>query len=580
MAFGIFLILWTMSPEGRAKVLGGPWEWTQVPGQILVRLKAGASPSEREEVLRVLGNVRPTFHPDLYKILLPAGISIEEAMAKFKPLSHVAYAQPNYVYHAAVTPCDPGDLYFNPPYSTPNNYNWPFLKIHAPEGWGLFGGCPGTPPGSSSVTVAVLDTGISRNHPDLVGVPLVGFNAIHQANGSGPITDSAGVTATDDDFGHGTFVAGIIGASSSAAPTPEVCAGGSSSGMVGVAPGCTLLAVKVLNDPLLPDRGSGTSEELAAGTYFAAVTMGAKVINYSLASPVDDPTEKDAIDTALNLGCVVVAAAGNFVAGESPEVNFPAAYPGVLSVGSTDPNDQVSGFSCYGPELKLVAPGGVGDIGSFDPSNDIFSAMWQCPGIGAPVSIFGRAPDPNFGTAAGTSAASPFVAGAAALVLSLNPTLTNIQVAQAIVDNTDSLNGGKGWDAKTGYGRLNIYKALSNAANPLGAGQVTNYLKTFNSPNPFYVDVDNPTNITLAISQPAPVKLSIYDVSGELVYRKSFQASELNNNPGNPQFKSYYIPWDGHNGTGQKVKTGVYFYTVETPGKVGRNKIAVIRGAK
>jgi hypothetical protein len=80
------------------------------------------------------------------------------------------------------------------------------------------------------------------------------------------------------------------------------------------------------------------------------------------------------------------------------------------------------------------------------------------------------------------------------------------------------------------------------------------------------------------MNQPEPVQLTIYDTSGEMVLNKNYAASQLNSNPNNPQYKSYYIAWDGKNGSGQKVKTGIYFYTVNIDGQISHNKIAVIQG--
>jgi subtilisin family serine protease len=227
----------------------------------------------------------------------------------------------------------------------------------------------------------------------------------------------------------------------------------------------------------------------------------------------------------------------------------------------------------------LVAPGG-GGTGSYNPNSDIFSSFLcpLSPGAISEGGFFPQSTDSNFGTAAGTSAATPFVSGAAALIWSFYPNLTNTQVAQAIVNNTDSLNGNLGWNAQTGYGRLNVYQALLNAGN--GGSQVTSYLSTFNSPNPFYTSVTGTTNITIAITQAAPVELTIYDSSGEAVFYKNYDPGQLNNNPSNPQFKSFFIPWDGKNGLGQPVVTGIYFYTVKVNGQVGRNKIALIQGGK
>jgi subtilisin family serine protease len=347
--------------------------------------------------------------------------------------------------------------------------------------------------------------------------------------------------------------------------------------MAGLAPGVTLMAVKVLDE-----TGYGTSESIALGTDYA-VSHGARVLNFSLGGSSQDSIEATAIEAALAAGCVVVAASGNEsdLPNSLAPLDYPAAYPGVISVGATDENDNVAFYSNGGEGLDLVAPGGAAiETGGAlaDSAWDIFSST-ICPLSPAAIADGGFEPyslDANFGVASGTSASAPFVSATAALLLCLYPNLTNVQVAKQIIDNTDSLNNNAGWDKKSGYGRLNVYKALSN---PVGSGQAVTYTKTFNSPNPFYTDRQTSTNITLAITQPEAVQLTIYDTSGEVVLSKSYAASELNDNPSNPQFKSYYVGWDGRNGAGQKVKTGIYFYTVNVGGRIGRNKIAVIQGS-
>jgi subtilisin family serine protease len=541
-----------------------------VPGEILVRLKEKASFDHRSRALASLGAAKVLHRPDFFKIKLRGDQDVLQAVVQMQKDPAVLSAQPNFCYYALACPA-PTDSY----YVTAGS-NWSYVKVAAPAAWLQFSACP---PGSSSVTVAVLDSGISRNHPDLLNVPLVGFNAIGAVNQEdvtcdysayGPsFTDSVGVTASMDDFGHGTFVAGIIAGQWSASNAESCGPGpGSTTGMAGVAPGITLLAVKVLDC-----TGFGTTDSIVAGTDFA-VANGAKVLNFSLGSPGIggmDPAEKLSLDLALAAGCVIVASAGNE---SGAPVDFPAAYPPVIAVGATDPNDQVTYYSNQGVGLDLVAPGGA-VAPSFDPAQDILSAF-LCPRSG-PATEFDAGADPadnNFGSAAGTSASAPFVSAAAALVFSMNPTLTNVQVAQRIINNTDSLNGNRGWDAATGYGRLNINRALSNASPDL-----TTYLKTFNSPNPFRVDVDDKTNITLALTSAQPVELTIYDTSGEVVFHKNYTAAELNSDNSNPQFKSFYVTWNGLNGNLQKVKTGVYFYTVKVAGQVGRNKIVVFQGS-
>lgn len=351
--------------------------------------------------------------------------------------------------------------------------------------------------------------------------------------------------------------------------------------MAGLSPNIVLMPIRVLDS-----CGNGTSVEIAAGTLFA-VNNHARVLNFSLGGPGSDTLEQEAIQQALSAGCVVVAASGN--ESNLPQslapLNYPAAYPGVISVGATDANDKVAFYSNGGTGLDLVAPGG-GAVGGSQVSIlaavDIFSTLLcplPTPCAGAKGSDFtedSSAPGP-YGVASGTSAAAPYVTATAALISSMYPNLTNTQIANAIINNTDSLNNNTGWDAQSGYGRLNVYKALLNAQNPVG--QVTTYLKTFNSPNPYYPDVNPPTNITLVLTSPQTVELIIRDSGGELVLHKTYQAGQLNENPSNPQFKSFYVPWDGRNSSEQLVKTGIYFYTVMTGGMTGRNKIAVVRGS-
>ncbi len=587
----LFLAFYGISLPVSAKVSSLAGKAVFVPGEIIVRLKEGATPGDRAKALNAVGTARSLKRSDFYKVKLKPGIDVPTAVNQMAKDPSVQYAQPNYRYYAlGCSP--PTDQYYI------SLQDWPFLKISAPQAWNLFAICP---PGSSSVTVAVLDSGVSRSHPDLLNVPLIGYNAVCAvkeqdpssvvpdpscSSCGGPVSDSVSgpVTASMDDFGHGTYVSGIIAASWGTA-NPEACgAMMSTTGIAGLAPGITLLAVKVLDC-----TGSGTTESIVDGINFA-VSQGAKILNFSLGSDPSygfDPTEKDALDNAIANGCVIVAAAGNESEGGTlAPLDFPAAYPPVLSVGATGPNDEVACYSNGGSGLDLVAPGGLANdcqkcgVTCYNPGGDVFGSF-LCPLSPAANSEGGfwlLASDYNFGTAAGTSAATPFVSATAALIWSLYPNLTNSQVVQAIINNTDSLNGNQGWDSKTGYGRLNVYNALLNAGN--GSGQMTDYVQTFNSPNPFYTGITGTTNITLAISQPAPVELTIFDSSGELVFRKNYNASDLNNNPSNPQFKSYYLSWDGRNGAGQKVVTGIYFYSVKVNGQIGRNKIALVQGTK
>jgi subtilisin family serine protease len=595
MAFGqIFFALWIgliVSPAF-ASVISLKGKPAFVQGEVLVRFNDDVKSSDRDKVLAV-GASRMSIGENVYKMKLSSGADVLKMVENLRGSSGVSYVQPNYKYYAlgsCPVPANSTDQYYSAP------YNWPLTIIQVPQAWSQIA-WPSCPPGAG-VTVAVLDTGISRFNPDLRNVPLIGYNAIcaldeedPSCNCSVSFTESAGVTTTMDDFGHGTWVSGIIAATWNAGnPISEAivgdCNNGNTTGMAGLAGGAVIMPIKVLDC-----TGSGSSDVIAAGINYA-VAHGAKVLNLSLGGS-QDSLDQEAVNNALAAGCVVVAASGNEsnLPGTLAPLDYPAGYPGVLAVGASDQNDHVAFYSnggsgLDGKILDLVAPGG---INAPDPSLSfttnaaecIFSTF-VCPLPSAGVSdggfmVFGpgAGTDTNYGLAAGTSGATPFVTATAALLFSLNPTWTNTQVVQQIINNTDSLDGNSGWNSETGYGRLNVYKALSSS---LGQGQTTTYVKTFNSPNPFYLDEQLYTNITLVMTRPEAVQLTIYDTSGEIVLNKNYAVSQLNSNPNNPQYESYYIAWDGKNGSGQKVKTGIYFYTVNVGGQVSHNKIAVIQG--
>lgn len=226
---------------------------------------------------------------------------------------------------------------------------WGVRRVGAPQIWRLTRG--------EDVAVAILDTGISFDHPDLAPRLRAVYNAVGGSD--------------EDHNGHGTHVAGIVAG----------C--GVPGGVYGVAPKASLLAVKVLGDD-----GSGRLSDIIDGLDWC-VKKGAPIANLSLGTPVPHPLLKKAVDQAAAAGVLVVAAAGN--SGPSPQtLEYPAAYESALAVGACDPSGGVASFSSRGAGLDVVAPG-----------KDIYST-WLRDGY--------RRLD-------GTSMAAPHVAGVAALLL-------------------------------------------------------------------------------------------------------------------------------------------------------------------
>ncbi|MFP5503858.1 MAG: S8 family serine peptidase, partial [Candidatus Sericytochromatia bacterium] len=260
--------------------------------------------------------------------------------------------------------------------------------------------------------------GVDMSHPDLAA-NLDTRNALNMVEAGRPV---------DDDFGHGTHVAGIIAA-----------VGNNGLGSIGLAWKTKVMPIRVLGVD-----GTGTTYDTAAAIEHA-VAKGASVINMSLGSPDRSKIEEQAVARAIAAGVVVVAAAGN-EAGSGNYLEYPACYPGVLSVGAIDPELKRASFSNFNSQVSLVAPGV--DILSTIPSRLVPGGQ-------------GRA----VGFLSGTSMASPFVAAAAALVLTVHPNWTPAQVAKRLTDSASDLTftgDAPGYDVYTGFGLLDAARAVGN----------------------------------------------------------------------------------------------------------------------
>jgi subtilisin len=266
------------------------------------------------------------------------------------------------------------------------------------------------------VKVAVIDTGIYYDHPDLLGRYAGGYDFVN--DDGDPM----------DDNGHGTHVAGTIAAVL-----------GNGVGVVGVAPSAQIYALKVLGSD-----GSGDISDVIAAIYTAR-DYGAKIISMSLGGP-GSSTLQAACDSVYNSGAgvLIVAAAGNdytkIGARELDTIDYPARYSSVIAVGATDSSDLKASFSSTGSTVELAAPG-----------VDIRSTFPPTISIGGQTGYY-------YAVGSGTSMACPHVSGAAALVWAGEPTLTAGQVRQRLVDTADDL-GSSGRDKWYGYGIVDVDQA-------------------------------------------------------------------------------------------------------------------------
>ena len=419
------------------------------PGEILVEFKPDVTDTQIQSLAQAYGAIAVE---SLVPLQQPSPLS-QWRVLKFNPQTDLLQTRTSLAQDIRVEALEfnyvlsingvPNDTGFNQLWGLNNTGQvvamtpgTPDADIDAPEAWEI-------QKGSKNAIVAVIDTGVDYTHQDLAtniwkNLGEIANDGIDN-DGNDYVDDVFGYDFTSkdnnprDDYGHGTHVAGTIGA-----------VGNNNLGVVGVSQNVSIMPLKV-NQPFT----LGISVDAVVEAIMYATKMGAKVINASFGGSFNSNDPKSiersnalfqAISHANNAGVLFIASAGNNGGNNDITQVYPANYdlPNVISVAATDNNDLRSGFSNYGAKtVDLAAPG-----------DKIYSTL----------------PNNQYDYYSGTSMAAPHVAGTAALLLAQNPSLTAVQLKNILLSTTDPVSSMQGISV-TG-GRLNAHKALLSLMEP------------------------------------------------------------------------------------------------------------------
>ena len=475
----------TSNRLGSTRITINPLPEDYKPGEVIVKLKDVDNKTSSKEIesfrdnldIEVISTIEG-IGVELWK--LPSSTNVQEFVEEYSSRPEFDI-QPNFTNTKLFTPNHPDD----PDYNVLNGSSPPGVgrlwglnnkgqtggtddaDINAPEAWGFKTTPEVSPTGNSTVRVAVIDTGVDVSHPDLKDNLSKGYNAItyETYDPTKPNASDNDPETVKDNHGHGTHVAGIIGA-----------VGNNQTGVVGVNWDVEIVPIKAFDDI----DGDGVAEaadfDILEAIDYAINDAQVDIINASWGTLPDN--EYDVVNTWKtviendsdddeNQPPLFVAAAGN----QGVDIDDPgnAVYPAsfdsqnIISVAATDHNDNLSSFSNFGASVDLAAPGG-----SFIPANG--------PGSDTdPRNIYSTLPNNDYGYSAGTSAAAAYVSGAAALMLGTRrarnaitgqPDLSTLQLEEKLRNAITPING---LPTATG-GRLNLYNGIDQ--NGVGWGDV------------------------------------------------------------------------------------------------------------
>jgi len=365
---------------------------------------------------------------------------------KMRSLKQFEFVEPNFIHKAFSVPND--SLYIN--------QKWHYEQINMPKAWDRS-------TGAGTVKVAVIDTGVIMNHPDLQGqLTTDGYDFIsdffNSGDGDGPDSDPSdpgdardnvlcpGSSSQTSSF-HGTHVAGTVGAT-----------GNNNNGGTGVNWNVDIMPIRVLG------CNGGSSLDIADAILYAAglpnsqnvfPNSPANIINLSLGGGPPDIFTQRAVAAARNAGVIVVAAAGNGALQGNP-ISYPASYDGVVSVGATNPDGNRADYSTYNDYVDIAAPGGFGSEANATNSGRVFSTFASINPDGSISSTYTYMP--------GTSMAAPHVAGVASLMKGIYPSLTPDDFDTALLLGFLTTDYGvPGKDQYFGHGLIDADKALQTA---------------------------------------------------------------------------------------------------------------------